>query len=269
MSLLAALALAASGATLPVCSWDRPGVDPFMGDVVAAVDRYTDIAADTRAKLKARMAKRDYDEIVSIKRDAITGKATYGSDITQMYFGAGNVCQTVTRSKWTDAMEERGLVYCEDGQCILVPTVCRNVSRIRRLAPRPVAMAGATPPAVPTETPPETELLMDPTGAGPLDSAAPGAGPTTFAQLAGPRVDSSPSSNPVSLSPTVSALSASPAPVLGTPGLPSLPPGVATLPPLVPPVVTTPAVPEPSSWAMLLSGAAVLAFVVRRRRRGA
>ena len=132
MSLLAALALAASGATLPVCSWDKPGVNPFMGDVVAAVDRYTDIPADTRAKLKARMAKRDYDEIVSIKRDGINGQAKYGSDISDMYFGSGSICKTVTRSKWTLAMEERGLVYCQDGQCILVPTVCRNVSRVTR-----------------------------------------------------------------------------------------------------------------------------------------
>ena len=30
------------------CSWNRPGVDPFMGDVVAAVDRYTDCAASAR-----------------------------------------------------------------------------------------------------------------------------------------------------------------------------------------------------------------------------
>ena len=38
MSLIATLALAASGLTLPHCSWDRPGVNPFMGDVVLAVD---------------------------------------------------------------------------------------------------------------------------------------------------------------------------------------------------------------------------------------
>ena len=37
MSIIATLALAVSaGSTLPACSWDRPGVNPFMGDVVAA-----------------------------------------------------------------------------------------------------------------------------------------------------------------------------------------------------------------------------------------
>ncbi|WP_198937953.1 MHFG family PEP-CTERM protein, partial [Pelomonas sp. KK5] len=195
-----------------------------MGDVVAAVDRYQDIPSRTRDKLKARMARRDYDEIVSIKRDGIKGQATYGGDITDMYFGQGSVCRTVTRSKWTDAMEERGLVYCEDGQCILVPTVCRNVSRIRRMAPRPVAMAAATPPASADSyvAPPETELEMDPTGAGPG-----GASPTSFAGMAPPSLDSGLPASPGSLLPnTPGGGITPPAPIL--PGLPVLPPSVNT-----------------------------------------
>jgi len=151
MSLLASIALAAaSGATLPACSWDRPGVNPYMGDVVAAVDRYKDIPVATRERLKARMHKREYDEMVSIKRDGITGKAQYSSEIRDMHFGAGSVCGTVTRAKWTQTMEERGLVYCEDGQCILVPTVCRNVSRIPRTRPAAAAPARPAPPPAPS-----------------------------------------------------------------------------------------------------------------------
>ena len=279
MSLLATLALAASGATLPACSWDRPGVNPFMGDVVAAVDRYPDMPAQTRAKLKARMARRDYDEVVSITRDGITGKAQYGGDIRDMYFGAGNICKTVTRSKWTDAMQERGLVYCEDGQCILVPTVCRNVSRIKRLAPRPVTMAGATPASSTREAAPETELEMDPTGAGPLAGGAPGAGPTSFAQLANPTLDSGLPGNPGSLLPAISSPSGD-GPVLGQPALPSLPPGVPRTVTQIPtgpnlpgtptgPTTPLPGVPEPSTWAMLLSGVVVLAVTARRRRGAA
>jgi hypothetical protein len=141
MSLTLAVALAATTA-LPSCSWDRPGHNPFMGDVVAAVERYTDIPAQTRQRLKRRMAARAYDEIVTIGRDAITGRALYDSAIRDMHFGQGQVCATVTRSRWQAGMQERGLVYCEDSHCILVPTVCRNVSRIQRLAP-----AGAVAPA--------------------------------------------------------------------------------------------------------------------------
>lgn len=131
MSLVLAAALAASTASLPSCSWDRPGVNPFVGDVVAAVDRYADIPAATRAALKARMAKRQYDDLATITRDGISGQQRY-TDLRDMHFGAGRVCQTVTRDRWTPSTQERGLVYCEDGHCIIVPTVCRNVSRVTR-----------------------------------------------------------------------------------------------------------------------------------------
>ena len=68
-------------------------------------------------------------DIAVIERDAIRGQASYAAEIRDMHFGPGAVCRTVTRAKWTPTTQERGLVYCEDGQCILVPTVCRNVSR--------------------------------------------------------------------------------------------------------------------------------------------
>jgi len=145
MSIAFAAALAVSASTLPTCSWDRPGANPFMGDVVAAVDRYADIPAPVRGRLKARMEARQYDEIAAIRRDSITGKRRYGSDIRDMHFGAGTVCRTVTRTKWADDTVERGLVYCESGHCILVPTVCRNVSRIKRLGGERVASAGDEP----------------------------------------------------------------------------------------------------------------------------
>ena len=140
MSLLLATALASATSALPSCSWDRPGHNPFTGDVVAAVDRYSDIPPAVRDKLKARLAARQYDEIVNIGRDSIKGKARYGSQITGMHFGAGQVCGTVSRAQWSSVSQERGLVYCESGHCILVPTVCRNVSRIQR---EEQAVAGA------------------------------------------------------------------------------------------------------------------------------
>jgi len=191
MSMLAAIALAASGAALPQCSWDRPGVNPFMGDVVAAVDRYRDIPAPVRERLKARMQKRSYDEMVSITRDAIVGKARYDAQIRDMHFGQGSVCGTVTRARWTDKMQERGLVYCEDGHCILVPTVCRNVSRITRQQ-QPVAIAPATAGNVASaareggEEDPQALLELEPTGAGVLGGGAPStAAEPSFAQIAG------------------------------------------------------------------------------------
>lgn len=145
-SLLIAAMLASTPAPVAACSWNRPGHRAFMGDVVAAVDRYQDIPAPVRAKLKQRMAVRQYDEIVTIGRDAITGRARYGSQIRDMHFGEGQVCGSVDRSGWRADAQERGLVYCEDGHCILVPTVCRNVSRIQREGPAVAGSAGLAGP---------------------------------------------------------------------------------------------------------------------------
>lgn len=147
MSVLLVAALNITGTVLPACSWDRPGVNPFQGDVVAAVDRYQDIPAAVRETLKKRMVARKYDEIATIRRDEILGAHRY-TELRDMHFGKGQICRTVTREKWAPKVQERGLVYCEEGHCIIVPTVCRNVSRVTRLPLQP------------------TSQLDEPTGAG-------------------------------------------------------------------------------------------------------
>jgi hypothetical protein len=125
------------------CRWDRPGADPFMGEVPAAVDRYLDIPADVRAILRGRMQRHAYDDVVDVRRDSIVGAHRYDSAIRDMHFGQGRVCATVTRQRWADDTHERGLVYCESGHCVMVPTVCRNVSRVTRLhTSPPMALTG-------------------------------------------------------------------------------------------------------------------------------
>ncbi len=132
-----------------------------MGDVVAAVDRYQAIPVDVRERLKARMVKRDYDDVVSIRRDSITGRARvrYGTAIHDMHFGNAKLCRSVSRAAWSAQMQERGLVYCESGQCILVPTVCRNVSRIARAEVAPERAEGDVPDL---ESPPVAALDLLP-----------------------------------------------------------------------------------------------------------
>lgn len=260
MSLMAAIALAASTTTLPHCSWDKPGVNPFMGDLVAAVDRYKDIPAATRAKLKARMEQRQYDEIVDIRRDSIKGRYDYGSDIRDMHFGVGQVCGTVSRAKWTEQALERGLVYCEDGQCILVPTVCRNVSRVTRGDVSPAS----APTAASAKREEDGPLMFEPPAAGgaPEGGGAGAAGaPGSFAQTAG--------------LPTPSATPGG----IFTPGTVTPPSGGGGLIPLpqaeIPPVnpevpvdpnVPVPGIPEPQTWAMFALGLGAVALMARRRQ---
>jgi hypothetical protein len=155
--LSAVTALALSGVATPIasCSWDHPGAHPFMGDVPAAVQHYTDIPRVVRRRLQARMARRDSDDFVAITRDGIAGRHDYGPDISGMHFGAaGRVCAEISRARWKPADVERGLVYCDSGYCILVPTVCRNVSRItRRPDAEPLDISPAAGPLMADEAP--------------------------------------------------------------------------------------------------------------------
>ena len=246
--------------TLDACSWDRPGIDPFMGDVVAAVDRYRDIPVEVRERLKARMAKREYDDIVSIRRDSIDGQAgqQYSNTISDMHFGTHQVCRSVTRASWTPAMQERGLVYCESGRCILVPTVCRNVSRISRKGVSPGhAEADETP-----ETVPPGAVLAGPVNATAtpltLDQAPSFASPAGWstAMAYGLPGAAAPTGGGAGHGPDSGGF-----PNVGTT---STPPGGASEPT---PVVSTP-VPEPQTWALMLGGLVALALARRRRVRG-
>jgi hypothetical protein len=123
---------------LATCSWASPGANPYQGAPAAAVDHYTDIAPAVRARLKARIERRQYDDVAAITRDDIRGAREY-TDLRQMHFGKKTVCGQPDRSAWRNGHVERGLVYCEGSDCLIVPTVCRNVSRVTRVR----QMAGA------------------------------------------------------------------------------------------------------------------------------
>lgn len=141
MTILLALTLAA--AIQPTCSWDRPGQNPYTGGTAAAIDRYTDIPAAARSTLKRRMAEGQSDDQVTITRDAISGRNRYGAQIRDMHFGGASVCGTVTRTKWAADRVEPAAVYCVGEHCVLVPKICGNVSRITRAGPAAAGVAGA------------------------------------------------------------------------------------------------------------------------------
>lgn len=236
----------------PACDWARPGYMPFMGDVVGAVDHYRDIPAPVRAKLKQRMAERRYDEIVEIRRDSIVGNADYDGSIRQMHFGDSGMCSNVTRKTWTPDMTERGLVYCESDECILVPTVCRNVSRISRRSTGAGPAGGDVAAGAPGG-----ELLYEPPAAGPPSAlrdplAVTGGGPATFADDALPSTGAGPGA------PIFAAYGSFPTSGGGRVTV------AAAAPDLVPAAV--PGVPEPQSMLLMLAGLAGLAGLRCRRR---
>lgn len=117
------------------CSWDHPGANKYRGDVVKAIDSYKDIPAATRKILKERIKERQYDEFADITRDSIKGKDVEYVNLRQMHFGSGKVCHKVSREKWKPGHMERGFIYCEGGHCVIIPTVCNNVSRVDRVVP--------------------------------------------------------------------------------------------------------------------------------------
>lgn len=303
MSLLLVAALSVSGPVMPSCSWDRPGVNPFMGDVVAAVDRYEDIPRAVRETLKKRMAARKYDEMATIKRDTIMGAYRY-ADLRDMHFGKGTVCNTVSRDRWKPETQERGLVYCEEGHCIIVPTVCRNVSRVTRV-PMQKAQAdemigpdpGPTVPFLAAVPPGTSELQFEAPAAGASPSFArvlsgaspvlPGGSDSGFDSgggdvsdsLAGP-LGGSFSAIPLAAgAPIIGSTSTPGSPVTSVPGIPGLPsipgvpgvPGIPSIPgvpgvPLEPGVVPVIPVPEPSTYALMGLGLGLVAWMARRRR---
>jgi hypothetical protein len=304
LALVAALALS-TAPPVARCSWDHPGANAFVGPVPAAVDRYTDIPVEVRERLKARMERRDFDEMATIRRDSITGRYRYASEIRDMHFGTGRVCRTVTRSQWAPEAVERGLVYCEAEHCIIVPTVCRNVSRVTRLpGPGEEAQAQgmdvlpglfadgppgagvpdgrAGPLAAAEAGPGDGVLVFDPPGAGEAvaglpDPLGPGAGPLGApgaggVPVAGPVLEGLPGGTGLpeggpGAAPPPGGVPLGAPPLGGGSGL-DVPPGVLPVGGGSVGVGGIPPIPEPSAWLLGLSGLGAVLLLVRRRRPG-
>lgn len=228
---------------IATCTWADPGADKYTGSITKAVDRYTDIPVETRAKLKARMEARRYDELVTIRANSIEGEHSY-ENLRDMHFGSGRICRQVDRSMWKPDVVERGLVYCEDGHCLIIPTVCRNVSRVDRIK---------------TVEPKHSVLIapIEPLGAG-------GAGGSTGYFQPIPLADLG-SSLGLQENPSVVSRTPEPPPLVALVPAPPvwwepLPP-----PPIQPWVGVPPPIPEPSTWLLAALGVTALLWKVRRK----
>ena len=248
-ALVALLVMSASSYAANSCSWNAPGANPYTGSVPGAIDKYTDIPKTVRDKLKVRMEKREYDDIARISRDDITGKIGNYNNLRNMHFGSGRTCDTVDRSGWKPDVTERGLVYCEENYCIIVPTVCRNVSRIDR--DRGAAGTGA--PAGPQAIAPPPVAVPE---AAPMEGGG-GGGMTARALSAGPVS----SGGEIDVNPLV--------PDSNSPGIIAGPIYITSPPSIYIPPGVTPPVPEPETWAMFAGGVMVLFWMHRRRQKKA
>lgn len=167
-----ALSALLAATVIPVCTWTDRGQEKFVGSVPAAVDTYTHIPEPTRKRLQARMAKHEYDDIATITGSGIRSKNWRYADMRLMHFGNGSkLCGHVKTDHWAPSDKgEVGLVYCEQAEgaehCIIVPTVCRNVSvtaRVEKIQP-PKQMVALSAPPIDEVTAPDSflDLTMNP-----------------------------------------------------------------------------------------------------------
>ena len=258
MGLNLIMATAMSGVLAGGCSWAHPGANPYRGDPPAALADFT-MPEETRRQLRALMAAHRYTDIVTITRDGIVGQGQYG-DLREMHSGRGQVCHgSVDRSAWSAKHEERGLVYCVGETCVIVPTVCNNVSLVTRKPDEASVLDGADEPIdiSPAAGPPATQDAVVAQGpdSGPLDFIVPDAPLVAPDSPAGGGIVGTPGfpidggggggGDGIPTSPGGGS------PCCGTGG-PTGPVGPGA-PPVIPP--TSP-VPEAPSWALLLAGLA-------------
>ena len=249
MSLGVALILSTALVAVPAnCSWAHPGANPYRGDPVRALGDFG-LPVATREKLRAAMAAHRTTDVVTITRDDIVGTHGY-ADLREMHSGGGRVCHgAVDRSAWSATRREPALVYCADDACVIVPTICNNVSLVTRRPEREAAIheepidiaPAAGPPTAPTDTPADVPTdamppgdIMPPSGG----SGTPDAGPP---DIGFPIDGGVPCCGGGSIGP-------------GSPG--------------GPPVTPTSPVPESPAWGLLLAGMALIGWRWQRVDNG-
>ena len=211
---------------IDACDWSHPSADAYMGTPRAAIMAMAEIPRPVRLALAARAEAHTFDDTVYIDRDTIRSpKHAYSPVIRSMAFGsAGRVCKAVTREGWAETRVEGAWVYCDSGWCVAMPAVCRNWAIVTRSTDHHAIFGGSGPLVVALGDEPAAVLIADP-----QMPSGPAGIPVGQPALADGSVGPASTYAPQSYGPT------------------------AAYTPLIP----VPAVPEPSSGALMLAGLAV------------
>lgn len=285
---LAAATIIATVTVDPVCVWNDRGLHRVTVPVSSLVDNYVDIPPETRARLKQRIDRYQYDEMAVISRDGIKSDLFTYSGMQYMHFGTGKrVCGEVKTDHWAPGDIERAMIFCDGAYCLAVPTVCSNLARVTRRDPPRREMTLLIPPieapggiGAPIESPRMALAFVDPRPVQPpsFDLAAEFEFPPTAPQDRYERIRAElsfyeywawrPLFGPVARFAVVPDPFVPPPLFPPVPGVMPAPPAVSTNPPVLAPPgvpVAAAAVPELSTWGLMALGLAGVGFMVRRK----
>ena len=140
------------------CNWNNPGSNPFRGnDISLALDNYN-FNNHVKSELEYKISKGYNDYFVEITKDSINTSYGYASNLRDMHFTKTMCKGDVDRSAWKDSHTEQALVYCSGGECVAVPVVCGNISRIDYI-PKPGKTKLELYPEMPYNTVSEPNML--------------------------------------------------------------------------------------------------------------
>lgn len=257
-----------TGTAHAACDWNSPGANPQTGDKALSIDNYKDIPPAIRAVLKEKIQNKKYDDTVTIGRNAIRGGNDY-TNARDMHWGNNRMCKgEVIRSRWSESQTHGAMIFTYAGYSVAIASVCGNVFRLDQVS----GGGGSASSSMSQETfvPPD-----EPTAAGNPDSSvtvtatpeeSSGGGfyfrqreENTWIHWGG---------SPLPQNPRVT-----PEPETKLPPMDRTPPAppfwgrppVVENPPVFVPVPITPPVPEPSTYAMMILGLAVLGWKMKRK----
>ena len=252
IAVLAAYALANNANAS--CNWNNPGADRYTGNHAAAIDNYKEIPANIRQILKEKINAHQYDDQINISRIGMVGKQNYNNG-RDMHWGQNKMCKgEFSISQWKYTHEEAALVYTYSGYSIAIPSVCGNVFRLDLLAGGNKTTGGgsipesSTPETKPSE--PQNDVPFSPTGG------------TTTPQTSTPHVSWPSEPNQNSLIPQRERE------INPAPPMPSIPFGfVPQMPTPIVNIPVVPAVPEPSTYAMMLLGLCLVIGLTQYKKK--